>query len=169
MNRDSRASGVKKTGGNRPMMKSEEMPRGQREGSELRKDTQDNRDSVDSDQTPDATRLDDDVNSKGNVDEASNYMVYLHDKQKQTPIFTPLSPPRTGSSRDDISHYLNENPTPSCGDFYDNCLAVICRVLCSSDVVYESERTFWERIMFVRVRIKCVVGNSRRVGPMTVG
>ncbi|GJW32208.1 hypothetical protein Tco_0052240 [Tanacetum coccineum] len=38
------------------------------DGSKLRKDTQDNRDSIDSDQTPSFTRLDDDVNEE-DVDE----------------------------------------------------------------------------------------------------
>ncbi|GJT96842.1 putative reverse transcriptase domain-containing protein [Tanacetum coccineum] len=93
---------------------------GQGEGLEIRKDTQDDRDFIDSDQTPSATRLDNIVN-EGDVDDVSNYMVFVHYKQKEakekeTHIFKPLSPPRTGSSHDDVSCYLNKNPTPSLGD-----------------------------------------------------
>ncbi|GKD29404.1 hypothetical protein Tco_1240182 [Tanacetum coccineum] len=66
------------------------------DGSKLRKDTQDNRDSIDSDQTPSFTRLDDDVNEE-DVDEVSNYTVLGHDeqkesKEKQTPRFSPFRP-----------------------------------------------------------------------------
>nr|GEY57426.1 hypothetical protein [Tanacetum cinerariifolium] len=92
----------------------QEMSRGQGEGPELRKDTQDYRDSIDSHQRPSFTRLDDVVN-EGDMDEVSNYMVFAHDKHKeakdkQTHIFSPLSP-----RPDDVSHYLNENPAPSLG------------------------------------------------------
>ncbi|GJT95210.1 hypothetical protein Tco_1090728 [Tanacetum coccineum] len=93
---------------------------GQGEGSEIRKDTQDDMDFIDSDQTPSATRLDNIVN-EGNVDDVSNYTVFVHYKQKEakekeTHIFKPLSPPTTGSSHDDVSCYLNKNPTPSLRD-----------------------------------------------------
>ncbi|GKC95393.1 hypothetical protein Tco_1160835 [Tanacetum coccineum] len=84
----------------------------QGEGSELRKDTQDNKDSIDSDQTLSATTLDDDVNlngaNLGDLDKASNYIVFVHvekkkAKEKQTLIFITLNPLRTGSSQDDVS------------------------------------------------------------------
>ncbi|GKE24510.1 hypothetical protein Tco_1436022, partial [Tanacetum coccineum] len=52
----------------------------------------------------------DEDDSEGEVDEAGKYRVFIHDEKKQTPNFTPLSPPRTISSQDDVSHYLNENP-----------------------------------------------------------
>ncbi|GJW81589.1 hypothetical protein Tco_0145564 [Tanacetum coccineum] len=52
----------------------------------------------------------DEDDSEGEVDEVGQYKVYIHDEKKQTPSFTPLSPPRTKSSQDDVSHYLNENP-----------------------------------------------------------
>nr|GEY74551.1 hypothetical protein [Tanacetum cinerariifolium] len=58
------------------------------EDSEVRKDTQDDRDSVDSDQTLSTTRFDDNVNlnevdSERGVDEASNYTIFVHtEKQK---------------------------------------------------------------------------------------
>ncbi|GJZ53995.1 hypothetical protein Tco_0608880 [Tanacetum coccineum] len=100
---------------------------GQGEGSEIRKDTQDDRDFIDSDQTPRATRLDNIVN-EGDVDDVSNYTVFVHYKQKEakekeTHIFKPISPPRTGSSHDDVS-WLNSHNRSSrkgkpCGDSID--------------------------------------------------
>nr|GEV02107.1 hypothetical protein [Tanacetum cinerariifolium] len=54
----------------------------------------------------------DDDDLEGEIDEAGQYMVYVHSEEKQTSTFRPLSPPRTRSSQDDVSHYVNENSTP---------------------------------------------------------
>ncbi|GJZ58136.1 hypothetical protein Tco_0613630 [Tanacetum coccineum] len=96
------------------------MSGGQGEGSKIRKETQDDRDSLDSDHTPRATRLDN-VVDEGDEDDVSNYTVFVHDKEKEakdkeTPIFKPLSSNMTESSLDDVSRYLNENPAPFLGD-----------------------------------------------------
>ncbi|GKC86696.1 hypothetical protein Tco_1147345 [Tanacetum coccineum] len=94
---------------------------GQGEGSDIRKDTRDNRDFLDSDKTPSDTRIYDTFNlddddSERELDEAGQYKVYVHNEEKHTHTFTPLSPPRNRSSQDYISRYLNENPAPSLGD-----------------------------------------------------
>nr|GEY53002.1 hypothetical protein [Tanacetum cinerariifolium] len=73
-------------------------------------------DSLDSDQTLSATRLD--VVDEGDEDDASNFTVLVHEKtmvskEKRTPILTTISSLRTQSSQDNISCYLNENPAPS--------------------------------------------------------
>nr|GEV86336.1 hypothetical protein [Tanacetum cinerariifolium] len=139
MHKKSRASGVRKIGKKGPIMRSEEVDehvescktkivlrkirkrcRGSKRRVKIRKDTKDDRDSIDSDQTHSATRLYNIVN-EGDVDDVSNYTVFVHykhkeAKEKETHIFKPLSPPRTGSSHDDVSHYLYENPAPFLGD-----------------------------------------------------
>ncbi|GKA69255.1 hypothetical protein Tco_0775319, partial [Tanacetum coccineum] len=58
---------------------------------------------------------------EGDEDDASNYTVFVHDKEKEvrekeTPITKPLSSLRTESSQDDVLRYLNEPPGPSLGD-----------------------------------------------------
>ncbi|GJV27434.1 hypothetical protein Tco_1383882 [Tanacetum coccineum] len=65
-----------------------EISRGQGKGSELKKNTQDDRDSVYSDQTLSATRLDDDVNLnrvdlEGEGDEASNYTIFVYNEKQK--------------------------------------------------------------------------------------
>ncbi|GJZ36139.1 hypothetical protein Tco_0581956 [Tanacetum coccineum] len=55
--------------------------------------------------------------SLGDVNDMSNYTVFVHDKQKeakekQTPIFKPLIPPRTRSSQDDVLFNPNMHLTP---------------------------------------------------------
>ncbi|GJW69151.1 hypothetical protein Tco_0123575 [Tanacetum coccineum] len=101
-------------------LKLKRMLGNQREGSKIRKKSQDDRDFIDSDQTPSTRRLDNVVN-EGDEDDVSNYSVFVHDKEKEAkekeiPIFKPLSPPRTGSFHDDVSCYLNENLVPSLRD-----------------------------------------------------
>ncbi|GJZ62646.1 hypothetical protein Tco_0618783 [Tanacetum coccineum] len=73
----------------------------------------------DIDQTPSSTKLE--TINEGDEDDASNYMVFVHDKEKlvnekDTPITKTLSSPRTESSQDDVLHYLNEPPSPSLRD-----------------------------------------------------
>nr|GEW15454.1 hypothetical protein [Tanacetum cinerariifolium] len=70
----------------------------------------------DSDQTPSATRLE--TFDEGDEDDASNYSVFVHDKEKEvtekeTPITKPLSSLRTESSRDDVLRSLNKPLAPS--------------------------------------------------------
>ncbi|GJV47337.1 hypothetical protein Tco_1437549, partial [Tanacetum coccineum] len=77
------------------------------------------RDSLDSDRTLSATRLD--VDDEGNAGDASNFIVLVHEKmkvakEKETPILTTISSPRTQSSQHNVSRYLNENPAPSLED-----------------------------------------------------
>ncbi|GJT10854.1 hypothetical protein Tco_0857896 [Tanacetum coccineum] len=97
----------------------QELSRGQAEGSRTKIQTLEQRDSLDSDRTLSATRLD--VMDEGDKDDASNFTVPVHEKtlvsrEKRTPILTTISSPRTHSSQDNISRYLNENPAPSFED-----------------------------------------------------
>ncbi|GJW69957.1 hypothetical protein Tco_0126874 [Tanacetum coccineum] len=97
----------------------QELLRGRGEGSGTRIQTQELRDSLDSDQTLSATRLD--VVDEGDMDDASNFTVLVDEKmmvakEKSTPILTTISSPRTQSSQDNVSRYLNENPAPSLED-----------------------------------------------------
>ncbi|GJZ88189.1 hypothetical protein Tco_0659971, partial [Tanacetum coccineum] len=61
-----------------------------------------------------------DVDDEGNVGDASNFIVLVHEKtvakEKETPILITISSPRTQSSQDNVSRYLNENPAPSLED-----------------------------------------------------
>ncbi|GJT07358.1 hypothetical protein Tco_0841820 [Tanacetum coccineum] len=81
----------------------QELSRAQGEGSGTRIETQELRDSLDSNQTLSATILD--VVDEGNEDDASNFTVFVHGKQydltkkqRGTPIQTIINSPRTQSS-----------------------------------------------------------------------
>ncbi|GKC00621.1 hypothetical protein Tco_0986757 [Tanacetum coccineum] len=81
----------------------QELSRAQGEGSGTRIETQELRDSLDSNQTLSATSLD--VVDEGNEDDASNFTVFVHGKQydltkkqRGTPIQTIISSPRNQSS-----------------------------------------------------------------------
>nr|GEV21146.1 hypothetical protein [Tanacetum cinerariifolium] len=97
-----------------------ELSRGPEEGSAVKNESQDDKDSLDSNKTLNAPRLET-VIDKGEEDDALNFMICVHGKQydvkdKETPIYITISSPRTRSSQDDVLHYLNETPTPSLRD-----------------------------------------------------
>nr|GEV37301.1 hypothetical protein [Tanacetum cinerariifolium] len=82
-------------------------------------ETQELRDSLDSDQTHSATRLD--VVDEGDEDDASNFKVFVHGKQydvkeKETTTHTTINSSRTRSSQENISCYLDETYAPSLED-----------------------------------------------------
>nr|GEV41741.1 hypothetical protein [Tanacetum cinerariifolium] len=75
------------------------------------------KDSLDSDQTLSVL----DVVDEGDMDDAFNFTILVHEKmmvakEKSTLILTTISSPRTQSSQDNISRYLNEDPAPSLKD-----------------------------------------------------
>nr|GEW34165.1 hypothetical protein [Tanacetum cinerariifolium] len=96
----------------------QEFSGGPCKGFETRIETWDLKDSLDSDQTCNATRLD--IVDEGDEDDASNFTVFVHGKQydikekeMETTTHTTISSSRTPSSQENISCYLNETSAPS--------------------------------------------------------
>ncbi|GJV52185.1 hypothetical protein Tco_1447926 [Tanacetum coccineum] len=95
----------------------QELSRVKGEGSQTSIETHKVRDSLDSDRTLSANRLD--VIDEGDEDDASNFVVFLHgkqydltEKQKKTTTYINIISPRTKSSQDNVSRYLNETTAP---------------------------------------------------------
>ncbi|GJX16190.1 hypothetical protein Tco_0217022 [Tanacetum coccineum] len=98
----------------------QELSEGPGEGSMARNETQDDRNSLDRDKTLSTPRLEI-VVDEGDEDDASNFTVFVHGKQynvndKERPIHTTISSPRTRLSHDNVSRYLNKTPAPSLED-----------------------------------------------------
>ncbi|GKB65316.1 hypothetical protein Tco_0921502 [Tanacetum coccineum] len=90
--------------------------------SETKIETHEHRDSLDSNQTPSATRLD--VVDKGDEDDVSNYIVLIHEKtsvakEKGTPILTTIISIRTRSNVRLNYHARSSGKEKLSGDFVD--------------------------------------------------
>nr|GEU31393.1 hypothetical protein [Tanacetum cinerariifolium] len=96
----------------------QEFLRGLGEGSTIRNENQDDRDSLDSDKTLSAPRLENFID-EGEEDDALNFKVFVHGKkydvkEKDTPIHTTISSPKIDHLR--IMCHVNETSEPSLED-----------------------------------------------------